>query len=84
MDYCSQFKDTSQYILNEDMPRGLCDRHGGVLYIVEEHYTTKTCGTCGTQVDIGSAKTFCCHSCGYTQDRDVNGARNILLKHLQI
>ncbi len=63
---------------------GLCNQHSSALYIVEEHYTSKTCGCCGKQVEIGGSKTFNCDSCGYIQDRDVNGARNILLKHLEI
>ena len=60
---------------------GLCNHHKCVLYVVEEHYTTKTCGGCGTLMNVGSAKKVSC-GCGYEQDRDVNGARNILLKHL--
>eukprot|EP00939_MAST-03C_sp_MAST-3C-sp1_P001308 g1308.t1 len=49
----------------------------------EEPYTSKTCGCCGEiHVKLGSSKTFCCPSCGATFDRDLNGARNILLRHL--
>ena len=60
----------------------LCNRRGSVLYIVEEHYTTKTCGKCGILREVGAAKVYCCTQCTYRTDRDVHGARNILLKHI--
>jgi transposase len=60
----------------------LCNKRGSVLYIVEEHYTTKTCGGCGILQEVGAAKVYCCPHCKYRTDRDVHGARNILLKHL--
>ena len=52
---------------------------------VDEAYTTRTCGLCGTLNDtVGNAKTFRCvdPQCGVDIDRDVNGARNILLREL--
>ena len=52
---------------------------------VGEDYTTQTCGKCGKlHKEIGSDKTFCCpqSNCDFTCDRDVNGARNILLRYL--
>jgi transposase len=52
---------------------------------VDEAYTTRTCGLCGTLNDtVGDAKTFQCVDphCGVHIDRDVNGARNILLREL--
>jgi putative transposase len=51
------------------------------LVIVSEEYTTKTCGKCGIQNNIGSDKIYSC-SCGYTMDRDIHGARNICIKIL--
>ena len=57
---------------------------GCKVLIVDEHYTTKTCGTCGRLNDnIGGSKTFTC-PCGYTADRDHNAARNILLRYLTL
>jgi putative transposase len=51
----------------------------------EEPYTSKTCGSCGEiNSKLGGAKTFRCKSCGYIADRDINGARNILLRYLSL
>ena len=53
------------------------------VVIVTEEYTSKTCGNCGNiKHNLGSTKTYHCEGCGMRADRDVNGARNILLKHL--
>ena len=52
---------------------------------VREDYTSKTCGHCGTlHHTLGGSKRFVCptHSCGLSVDRDLNGARNILLRWL--
>lgn len=61
-----------------------CKERNVGLMIVDEAYTTKTCSCCGSLVNVGSAETFDCHGCGYVADRDVNGARNILLKHMRV
>ena len=56
--------------------------HVNVL-IVDEPYTSKTCGNCGSiHHKLGGNKTFHCPTCNITIDRDANGARNILLKFL--
>jgi putative transposase len=53
------------------------------VIICSEAYTTKTCGRCGViNNKVGGAKVFACQECGARQDRDVNGARNILLRNL--
>ena len=50
---------------------------------VNESYTSKTCGSCGYLNDrLGSSETFDCPCCGCCIDRDINGARNILLRYL--
>jgi putative transposase len=49
---------------------------------VGEDYTTQTCGKCGKlHKEIGRGETFCCpqSNCDFTCDRDVNGARNMIL-----
>jgi putative transposase len=52
-----------------------------------EPYTSKTCGRCGTvHHRLGGARVFRCPSkvCGFKADRDVNGARNILIRWLTL
>ena len=62
--------------------KGLCEQKNNILYLVDEHYTTKTCGGCGSLMNVGSSKIFNCTKCSYKMDRDIHGARNILLKHI--
>ncbi len=51
----------------------------------DESSTLKTCGLCKTiNRHLGSAEIFNCKNCGYNTDRDVNGARNILQKTLNL
>jgi len=53
--------------------------------ICDEHFTSKTCGQCGFIHDkLGSSKVFKCPQCQFTLDRDVNGARNILIRYLTL
>jgi transposase len=53
------------------------------IYEVKEHWTSKTCTRCGfIDHNLGSAKTYKCKECKLETGRDLNGVRNILLKHL--
>lgn len=55
------------------------------LVYVDETLTTKTCSLCGhVHDDVGQAKIFHCPSCSYSIHRDVNAARNILFRYLDI
>ena len=57
-------------------------RTGTVVQLVDEAYTSKTCGKCGNVHNgLGGAKTFHCPLCNHKVDRDANGARNILLRN---
>ena len=47
-----------------------------------EEYTSKTCGNCGKISSIGGKEAWTCKHCGCVHDRDINGARNILLKQM--
>ena len=50
---------------------------------VSESWTSKTCGKCGNiNNDLRGAKIYSCKICKIKIDRDVNGARNILLKNI--
>lgn len=64
--------------------KGLCERDKRELIIVSEEFTTKTCGCCGhIWNDVGGSKVYKCknENCDYELDRDVHGARNILVKY---
>lgn len=57
------------------------------VVLTEEPYTSKTCGACGwLHQKLGGAKEFRCGrvGCGAVFDRDLNGARNILLRYLTL
>ena len=51
------------------------------LLIVDESYTSKTCGSCGKlNKTLGGSRKYICPNCNMHLDRDINGARNILIK----
>ena len=55
------------------------------LKIVTEEYTSITCGECGKlHQKLHTNKTFICPSCFYKADRDLNAARNIMIKSLNM
>jgi putative transposase len=64
---------------------GQMARRNEVLVIrCNESYTSKTCTNCGhIQTKLGGSKVFNCPVCGLRISRDVNGARNIMLRALQ-
>jgi len=53
------------------------------VVLVNEAYTSKTCSECGwIHRNLKSSKTFRCNGeCGQEFDRDVNAAKNILLRN---
>jgi transposase len=60
-------------------------RVGGRLVDCEEEYTSKTCSSCGTVNDtLGGDRVFRCSACHVRLDRDVNAARNILIKNREM
>ena len=62
-----------------------CDVEGTILHIVNESYTSVTCGKCGEiNKNLGKSKNFKCSQCSLEVDRDINGARNILLKNIKL
>ena len=57
-----------------------CAERGNKLLIVGEEYTTKTCTRCG-ELNRPNDREYKCGKCHLEVHRDVNGARNILLKN---
>jgi len=62
-----------------------CMEFGTTFIDQEESWTSKTCSNCNMKnMKLKDSKTFHCvdSACGYTVDRDVNGAKNILRKFM--
>ncbi len=56
---------------------------GKPVYLVPEHFTTKTCSSCGNiNQYVGSSEIFTCSTCNLIAGRDVNAAKNIKMKGL--
>ena len=61
--------------------KATAETSGVTVGIVDESYTSKTCGQCGILNDkLGGAKTFRCPHCGHEEDRDMGAARKIILR----
>ena len=63
------------------------ERAGGKLVKVSPHYTTQTCSACSgrPKESIGwQVRTYPCAWCGVAEDRDVNAAKNIRAKGLDL
>jgi putative transposase len=55
------------------------------VIVCDEHHTSKTCGNCGFMHDkLGASKLFQFPQCQFTLHRDINGARNILIRYLTL
>ena len=61
-----------------------CSLYNKKLFIVDESFTSKTCGRCGILNDVGGNEVYECTSCRLICDRDVSGARNIFIKNLRV
>jgi putative transposase len=73
----------SHYRLRQRLLFKASEYPGVNVQVVTEEWTSKTCGRCSAvHHELGSRKRFVCPSCGWSCDRDVNGARNIMLKAL--
>ena len=59
-------------------------RKGVLVVRCNEAYTSKTCTNCGhVHNNLGGSKIYKCPKCGHVIARDINGARNIMLRALQ-
>ena len=55
------------------------------VIICNEAYTSKTCSNCGfINPELKGDKVYNCKICKLSIDRDINGARNILLRALGV
>lgn len=82
----SRLEKLYSYALSHDKFRSIitnkAEEFNRVLKIVDESYTTRTCGCCGNiNNSVGSSRIFNCSKCMVEIDRDLNGARNILIKN---
>lgn len=59
-----------------------CDERKCHLDICTEEYTSQCCSRCGLLNKVGSNDIFHCGGCQLILDRDVNGARNIMIKRM--
>ncbi|RLN58878.1 hypothetical protein BBJ29_000180 [Phytophthora kernoviae] len=58
---------------------------GGRVVECEEEYTSKTCSSCGGIKDnFGGSSTYKCSFCHVVYDRDVNAAKSIFHKNVQM
>jgi putative transposase len=53
---------------------------GKTVVPTKEHYTTKICSFCGCINDPEASKVYTCINCSVRMGRDVNAAKNILMK----
>jgi putative transposase len=58
-----------------------CETYNKKLLIVDESFTSCTCGFCGSINRPKGSEVYNCNSCKLKIDRDINGARNILIKN---
>jgi putative transposase len=55
----------------------------GDVFIVSEEKTTMTCGNCGhLDRNVGGSKIYNCSECHTVIGRDINAARNILIRNM--
>ena len=55
---------------------------GGTVHTVPEHYTSRTCPSCGHIHDHSpSGRVFVCKSCGFEYERDGVGSIGIMIKN---
>jgi putative transposase len=53
---------------------------GKKVFEVKEHYTTQTCSFCGSMYKPGLSRVYHCSKCEKNIGRDINAAKNILMK----
>jgi len=66
-----------QHLINK------CNEYGCEIKIVTEEFTSMTCTKCGELSKKYENRIKECEKCKYKINRDINGARNILIKNLK-
>ncbi len=61
-----------------------CKMFGCKLIYVNEALTSKTCSSCGSENNVGCSEVYNCNQCGSVCDRDLNAAKNMLIKGLSV
>ena len=61
-----------------------CKQYKKKLIIVDESYTSCTCGVCGYINNTKGKEIIKCDSCELIIDRDVSASRNILIKNIKL
>ena len=61
----------------------MAEKYSCNLVRVDPAYTSQLCSNCGSVVPKGSSEIHNCPHCGLVLDRDINAARNILLRGLK-
>jgi putative transposase len=51
-----------------------------IVFFIDESYTTKTCSICGCLNNPRESSIYTCSSCNTIMGRDINAAKNILMK----
>lgn len=61
-------------------------RYGSRVIAVPPHNTSRTCASCGhiSRLNRQTQAVFACVSCGHSDNADLNAARNILARGLQM
>lgn len=75
--YTLSFYKFKQKLISKGKEKGV------KIYSLNEPFTSKTCGRCGNiKYNLGNADVYRCDKCNLVISRDINGARNILLRNL--
>jgi transposase len=77
---------TSHYRMRERL-KNKCEEYSSQYIKGDESYTSQTCGFCGhvSKTAINPrTRMYSCSKCELDIDRDLNGARNILLKNHEL
>jgi len=81
----SRYLSHWKYTLIKDKLVRLGEEKGFLLSEVSNEFRSQRCSSCGwVRKANRKGKTFCCRSCGYTADADLNAASNLKLDLYEI